>query len=93
MAPHNPLGPIATMVNVHLGLSIANFLIQEVMRSDVPWRGDIVHGVPEIKNGYIHPPTAPGIGVEFDEAEAAKHPFVAVKPTQWYNNDGSVTDW
>jgi galactonate dehydratase len=93
MAPHNPLGPIATMVNVHLGLSISNFLIQEVMRSDVPWRGDIVHGVPEIKNGYIHPPTAPGIGVEFDEAEAAKHPYVAVKPTQWYNNDGSVTDW
>ena len=38
MAPHNPLGPIATMVNIHLGFATPNFLIQEVMRSDVPWR-------------------------------------------------------
>jgi len=93
MAPHNPLGPIATMVNVHLGLSMSNFLIQEVMRSDVSWRGDVFIGVPEIKNGFIYPPSAPGIGVDIDEVEALKHPFESVNPVQWFNEDGSTADW
>lgn len=93
MAPHNPLGPIATMVNVHLGLTTPNFLIQEVMRSDVSWRSEVFSGVPEIKDGHIYPPTAPGIGVEMDEKEAAKHPFVSGTPVQWFHNDGSVADW
>lgn len=93
MAPHNPLGPVATLVNVHLGLTLPNFLIQEVMRADVPWRNEVFIGVPEIKEGYIHPPVAPGIGVEINEIEAGKHPFVAVKPVQWFNKDSSVADW
>jgi galactonate dehydratase len=93
MAPHNPLGPIATMVNVHLGLTTPNFLIQEVMRSDVSWRSEVFSGVPEIKDGHIYPPTAPGIGVEMDEKEAAKHPFESGIPVQWFHNDGSVADW
>ena len=93
MAPHNPLGPIATMVNVHLGLTTPNFLIQEVMRSDVSWRSEVFSGVPDIKDGHIYPPTAPGIGVEMDEKEAAKHPFVSGNPVQWFHNDGSVADW
>lgn len=93
MAPHNPLGPIATMVNVHLGLTTPNFLIQEVMRSDVSWRSEVFSGVPEIKDGHIYPPTAPGIGVEMDEKEAAKHPFVSGNPVQWFHNDGSIADW
>ena len=88
-----PLGPVATMVNIHLGLTIPNFLIQEVMRSDVPWRDEIVTGMPEIAGGYMLPPTAPGIGVEINEAAAARHPFQAVRPVQWYHDDGSIADW
>ena len=93
MAPHNPLGPVATMVNVHLGLSTANFLIQEVMRTDVPWREEVVQGVPEIRDGYIQVPTTLGIGVSINELEAAKHPFEAGTPTQWFHDDGSIADW
>ena len=93
MAPHNPLGPIATMVNVHLGLTTPNFLIQEVMRSDVSWRGEVFQGIPEIIDGYISPPTKPGIGVEMDEKAAARHPFESSKPVQWFHRDGTVADW
>jgi galactonate dehydratase len=81
------------MVNVHLGLTTPNFLIQEVMRADVPWREDVVQGVPKIRDGYIQVPTAPGIGVSIDEVEAAKHPFEVSSPIQWFHNDGSVADW
>jgi galactonate dehydratase len=93
MAPHNPLGPVATMVNVHLALTTTNFLIQEVMRADVPWRQEVFSGVPDIEDGHILPPVGIGIGIEINETEAAKHPFVAVMPVQWFHNDGSVADW
>jgi galactonate dehydratase len=93
MAPHNPLGPIATMVNIHLGFATPNFLIQEVMRADVPWRDEIVTGVTPIIDGYVSPSMAPGIGVEIDFAAAEKHPFKEVRPIQWYQHDGSVADW
>lgn len=93
MAPHNPLGPVATMVNVHLGLTTPNFLIQEVMRADVPWREEVVQGFPEIHDGYIQAPRAPGIGISIDDLEAAKHPFEASSPVQWFHVDGSVADW
>jgi len=81
------------MVNIHLGFATPNFLIQEVMRSDVPWRNDIVTGGSEIVDGHVLPPQGPGIGVEIDFKEAAKHPFQEVKPVQWYHADGSVADW
>ena len=42
IAPHNPNGPIGTMVSVHLALALPNVLILEQVRSDVPWRAEIV---------------------------------------------------
>ena len=93
MAPHNPLGPVATMVNIHLGFATPNFLIQEVMRADVPWRDEVVAGVVPIVGGYVAPPEAPGIGVDIDAGAAARHPFEEVRPVQWHHADGSVADW
>ena len=93
MAPHNPLGPIATMVNVHLGFAIPNLLIQEVMRSDVPWREDVVDAPMVINGGWVKPPTRPGIGVEPNEVETAKHPYHGEGIHRVFYDDGSVADW
>jgi len=41
VAPHNPLGPIANAAALHFALSTPNFLIQEDMLTDVPWRWDV----------------------------------------------------
>jgi galactonate dehydratase len=93
MAPHNPLGPVATMVNIHLGFATPNFLVQEVMRSDVPWRDEVVRGGAPIEGGHVLPPQGPGIGIEIDEAGAERHPWQDARPIQWYHDDGSVADW
>jgi galactonate dehydratase len=93
MAPHNPLGPLATMVNIQVGFSTPNFLIQEVMRSDVPWRYDVVDDALDIRSGYIYPPTRPGIGIEINEQEAAKHPYQPELEMRYFHPDSSVADW
>jgi galactonate dehydratase len=75
VAPHNPLGPIANCVALHFALATPNFLIQEDMLADVPWRWDVVQTVLKTENGFWLTPDAPGLGIEVNEEEAAKHPF------------------
>jgi galactonate dehydratase len=93
VAPHNPLGPIATAVNVHFAFSTPNFLIQEVMRSDVPWRNEVVEGGVEIVGGHVPLPTRPGIGVDVDETAAAAHPYAPEPSLDAFDADGAVADW
>jgi galactonate dehydratase len=93
VAPHNPLGPIATVANLHLAVATPNHLIQEVMRSDVPWRDEIVTGVPPIVAGHMAPPEAPGLGIDIDEAAAAAHPYQPEPQYRWFHEDGSVAEW
>jgi galactonate dehydratase len=75
VAPHNPLGPIANCVALHFALATPNFLIQEDMLTDVPWRWDVVKQNLKMEKGYWLTPEDPGLGIEVDEKEAAKHPF------------------
>ena len=75
VAPHNPLGPVANAVALHFALSTPNFLIQEDMLTDVPWRWDVVETEISSEKGYWKVPTKPGLGIEINETEAKKHPF------------------
>ena len=93
VAPHNPLGPIATMANLHLALATPNHLIQEVMRADVPWRDEVVRGVTPIVAGRAVAPAQPGLGVDVDETAAALHPYQQEPQLRWFHDDGSVADW
>ncbi len=93
IAPHNPLGPVATAANVHFGLSTPNFLIQEAIRGDVPWRGEVVTSCIEVRDGHACPPDQPGLGVEVNEEEAARHPFRQEVLMAYHHRDGSVADW
>jgi galactonate dehydratase len=93
VAPHNPLGPVATMVNLHLAFATPNHLIQEVLRADVPWREEVVSGVPPLVDGRMALPMAAGIGIEVDEIAAARHPYEPEPQYRWFHEDGSVADW
>jgi len=76
IALHQAQSPLNTAINAHIHASIPNFLIQECFDDFlVPWAQEIMHGVPRVVDGYLEPSDAPGIGVELDEAEMAKHPY------------------
>ena len=95
VAPHNPLGPVANAVALHFALSTPNFLIQEDMLRDVPWRWDVVRSSLATENGYWLPTQAPGLGIEVDEEQAREHPFQqeVMHSTTIRAEDGAVLDW
>lgn len=93
LAPHNPLGPLATAVNQHVAFATPGVIIQEVMRADVPWRDDVVSGVFPIVGGQIDRPSGPGWGITVDEEAAAEHPYVPEPVIATRHRDGSVADW
>jgi galactonate dehydratase len=95
VAPHNPLGPVANAAALHFALSTPNFLIQEDMLGDVPWRFDVVQHSLQTEAGYWLPNNAPGLGIEVDEAAAARHPFQQeiLHSTTVRAHDGAILDW
>lgn len=95
VAPHNPLGPVANAAALHFALSTPNFLIQEDMLTDVAWRWEVVEHSLETRDGYWLKTERPGLGVEVNEQEAAKHPFrqEVMHPLTIRAADGAVLDW
>lgn len=93
LAPHNPLGPLATVVAQHIGFSTPGVLIQEVMRSDVPWRDDLLDGGIPIHRGTSVPSDRPGWGIEIDDAVAARFPYQPEPLLDVRLPDGTVGDW
>jgi len=94
VAPHNPLGPIATAHNLHFAASTPNWLVQEQMRNAAPWWDEVVTAPMHFQNGEAPLPHGPGLGVAIDEAAAHGFPY---EPEDQLAaavlHDGSVTDW
>lgn len=95
VAPHNPLGPIAGVAALHFAVSTPNHVIQEEMVGAVPWYFDVVKGPIRMIDGFWQVPDAPGLGVEVDEAECARHPFAqeVIHTQHAVLADGTIVDW
>ena len=87
VAPHNPNGPVATAASVAFDVVTSNFLIQEMLDPwDVAWRNEIVEGAPIVEGGYLEVSDRPGLGVTLDVARIRQHPYKAVDPG-FYSNE------
>jgi L-alanine-DL-glutamate epimerase-like enolase superfamily enzyme len=75
VAPHNISSPVGTLTSAHFCAAIPNFLVLEFHASDVPFWNDLVDGIPKpiIKNGMIHLPEKPGLGITLNEQVARKY--------------------
>lgn len=74
MAPHDGSnGPIAEAAALHLLAAIPNYLILEHLADDVPQRYTVATNF-EVVDSHIAVPTAPGLGIELDEAVCRAHP-------------------
>ena len=75
IAPHLYCGPIEGAANVQLDTCTPNFLIQESIDTWGGFHAEILIEPMQWQDGYIIPPTAPGIGVTLNEEVAARHPY------------------
>ena len=74
IAPHNFYGHLSTMMNANFVAAVPNFRIMEIDIDQVPWRDELFTVVPQIENGILQPPTAPGWGTGPIEEALAAHP-------------------
>jgi mannonate dehydratase len=93
---HGPgdMSPLAHAANIHIDLASRNFGLQEWSGTEPPnfviqeLKGpreallDVFPGLPEFRRGYVYANDKPGLGVELNEAEAARYPC-----------DAGVTTW
>ena len=75
IAPHLYCGPIEGAVNVQLSTCSPNFLILESIQDWGGFHAEILKTPMRWEEGYVIPPSAPGIGVELDEEVAERHPY------------------
>jgi 2-dehydro-3-deoxyphosphogalactonate aldolase len=75
LAPHLYCGPVVGAANIQLATCSPNFLILEGIER---WQGihaDLLVKPIRWENGYVIPPSEPGLGVELNEAFIARHPY------------------
>lgn len=75
IAPHCYNGPIGCAANLQLATCTPNFLILEGIREFGGFRGELLTKPLHWEAGFVQPPTAPGLGVELNEAVARAHPY------------------
>ena len=75
MAPHLYAGPIEALANIHLGLSIPNFLIAEMIETMDGFHAELLSDSIKIVKGRIEAPTKPGLGADLNETLARENPY------------------
>jgi galactonate dehydratase len=101
LAPHCPLGPLALAACLQVGFATPNYLIQEQSIGIHYNQGaevlDYVADTEPLKfvDGHFELLTAPGLGIEIDEAavRAADAVGNAWRTPLWRHADGSLAEW
>jgi galactonate dehydratase len=94
LATHNPLGPVSSAACLHLNLASSNVGVMEQPQRPGTAMTAVVPGQVEWRDGYLLPPTKPGLGIEFDVAAARRLRTDEVPPrTLLRRDDGSFTNW
>jgi len=86
------LSPVCMAAALHFDLSVHNFGIQEYMRHSEETDRVFPHAY-RFAEGYMHPGDAPGLGVDIDEALAAKYPYQRAYLPVNRKEDGTMHNW
>jgi galactonate dehydratase len=79
IAPHLYCGPVEGAANVHFAASLPNFLILESIETWGGFHAQILKKPIRWEEGYVIPPSDPGLGIELNEEVALAHPYDGAK--------------
>ncbi len=90
-ALHHASSPVNGVACLHVDMAVPNFGIQEWMELEPLY--ELFPNAPRAKDGYVVPPSGPGLGLEFDVDEARRRPSrdAALPSRSW--PDGGVADY
>jgi len=86
------LSPVSMAAALHFGTAVHNFGIQEHMPHTAETDAVFPHQY-AFKDGFMFPGEGPGLGVDLDEALAAKYPYQRAYLPINRKLDGTLTDW
>jgi len=75
IAPHLYCGPIVAAANIQLATCSPNFLILESIQKFDGFFAELLNKPIQWEDGYVIPPTEPGLGFEINEDLARAHPY------------------
>jgi L-alanine-DL-glutamate epimerase-like enolase superfamily enzyme len=75
IAPHLYCGPLVGAANIQVSAASPNFLILESIERWDGFHAALLKTPVLWEDGYVIPPSGPGLGVEIDEAVARAHPY------------------
>ena len=75
IAPHLYCGPVVGAANIQISTCSPNFLILESIERWDGFMSKLLKKPIIWQDGYVIPPTEPGLGVELDEDVARAHPY------------------
>ncbi len=79
IAPHLYCGPVVGAANIQLATCSPNFLILEGIERWDGFHAEILRKPIRWSEGFVIPPTEPGLGVELNEEVALRHPYEGAK--------------
>ena len=91
---HGPtdVSPVGMAANLHLGLALHNFGIQEYMPHSETTLS-VFRTSYRFEDGLLHPGETPGLGVELDREAASRYEYQPAYLPVNRLRDGSVHDW
>jgi galactonate dehydratase len=92
-APHNPLGPINTIVSAHVAMASPNFVALEICTYADDWTRELLTEPVEFVGGYLELSDEPGWGVELDVELCRSHPYKPYKLPILRHPSGAIADW
>jgi galactonate dehydratase len=75
IAPHLYAGPVEGAANIHFAATLPNFLILESIETWGGFHAKLLKKPIRWEEGYVIPPTEPGLGIELNEEVALAHPY------------------
>ena len=75
IAPHLYCGPVEAAANIQYAASLPNFLILESIQTFGGFYAQLLKKPIRWEDGFVIPPTEPGLGIELNEAVALAHPY------------------
>jgi L-alanine-DL-glutamate epimerase-like enolase superfamily enzyme len=94
MVTHNPLGPVSSAACLALNLAVPNFGVQEQPTRPGSALLDLFPVQIAWEDGYLLPPTRPGLGIEFDREALRRMPVAEpLASRRLHRRDNSYTNW